>query len=345
MRPTNNLRKTDLNGVIRASRPSIKAIKTAARYRWKEILSNLGKLNTQQLSNRAQPCPACGGKDRYRFDDLQGNGTYYCNQCRPGDGLSLLMKVTGWDFSHTTKVLASYLNVSSIEKHAANTPNYSPAKRIEKILQDCISIRDNKATVLHKYLQHRGLNLKILPALNDMHFHLNLPYYEGQQCIGNFPAMVAIIRNQQGKRVSLHRTYLTEDGCKAPVASPKKLLASPYPGATKGGAVRLALPDEGIIAITEGIETAMAVMLLFKIPTWAALSAQGLIQLHIPQGISTVHIMADADHSKTGDKAGLLLAKRLLKENYQVCIHMPPCSDNKSSQDWLDIYNNRSKVI
>ena len=38
-------------------------------------------------------CPACGGKDRFRFDDKQGDGTFYCNQCGAGNGFQLIMNV------------------------------------------------------------------------------------------------------------------------------------------------------------------------------------------------------------------------------------------------------------
>lgn len=36
------------------------------------------------------PCPHCGGKDRFRMDDLEGRGTWFCNQCGAGDGLDLV---------------------------------------------------------------------------------------------------------------------------------------------------------------------------------------------------------------------------------------------------------------
>ncbi|WP_435052153.1 primase-helicase zinc-binding domain-containing protein [Escherichia coli] len=45
--------------------------------------------------NRHQPCPVCGGSDRFRFDDREGRGTWYCNQCGAGDGLKLVEKVFG----------------------------------------------------------------------------------------------------------------------------------------------------------------------------------------------------------------------------------------------------------
>ena len=40
----------------------------------------------------ACPCPACGGKDRFRFWPAQGEGgTWYCRQCdKGGDSIQFL---------------------------------------------------------------------------------------------------------------------------------------------------------------------------------------------------------------------------------------------------------------
>ncbi|MEI7214658.1 primase-helicase zinc-binding domain-containing protein, partial [Pectobacterium versatile] len=37
-------------------------------------------------------CPMCEGKDRFRFDNKEGRGTWFCNQCGAGDGLNLVEK-------------------------------------------------------------------------------------------------------------------------------------------------------------------------------------------------------------------------------------------------------------
>jgi len=67
-----------------------------ARGRWREILPQLG-IDTRFLRNQHGPCPICGGKDRFRFDDRDGSGSYYCNQCGPGVGIILVRKRHGWD--------------------------------------------------------------------------------------------------------------------------------------------------------------------------------------------------------------------------------------------------------
>ncbi|EUL66280.1 DNA primase/helicase [Enterobacter hormaechei] len=59
---------------------------------WPRILPALG---VKVMKNRHQACPVCGGSDRFRFDDKEGRGTWYCNQCGAGDGLKLVEKVFG----------------------------------------------------------------------------------------------------------------------------------------------------------------------------------------------------------------------------------------------------------
>jgi len=59
---------------------------------WSHILPALG---VKVIKNRHQACPVCGGSDRFRFDDKEGRGTWFCNQCGAGDGLKLVEKALG----------------------------------------------------------------------------------------------------------------------------------------------------------------------------------------------------------------------------------------------------------
>lgn len=68
----------------------IRTVTASAAGHWPEVLSALGI--AVPASPRAQvACPACGGKDRFRFDD-HGRGSHICNQCGAGDGLELVKK-------------------------------------------------------------------------------------------------------------------------------------------------------------------------------------------------------------------------------------------------------------
>jgi putative DNA primase/helicase len=67
--------------------------------RWPDLLAHFCGLTPEQLSDKHQPCPLCGGKDRYRFDDKDGTGSWYCNKCGGkdqtgggGTGMDLLMR-------------------------------------------------------------------------------------------------------------------------------------------------------------------------------------------------------------------------------------------------------------
>ncbi|MCP3899854.1 MAG: hypothetical protein GY707_09110 [Desulfobacteraceae bacterium] len=78
---------------------------------WGSILNAFG-IDSEKLNGKHQPCPACGGVDRFRYDNKFGNGDFYCSGCGAGDGLSLIQRVNGWDFSTTAKELIKYLGLT-----------------------------------------------------------------------------------------------------------------------------------------------------------------------------------------------------------------------------------------
>lgn len=90
-----------------------------AQGRWPEILGALAGLSSDQLTDRHQPCPLCGGTDRYRFDDRDGSGSWFCNRCGGptqsgggGNGMELLMRRTGWSFAEAARQVEQHLGVT-----------------------------------------------------------------------------------------------------------------------------------------------------------------------------------------------------------------------------------------
>lgn len=63
---------------------------SAATGRWPQLLPALG-INVAPHGHHSA-CPVCGGKDRFRFDNQAGRGTWICNHCGAGDGLNLVAK-------------------------------------------------------------------------------------------------------------------------------------------------------------------------------------------------------------------------------------------------------------
>src|SRR5207253_2133290 len=52
---------------------------------WPQVLVQLGIPETA-LRNRHGPCPACGGTDRFRFDNKHSRGDWFCNHCGGSNG-------------------------------------------------------------------------------------------------------------------------------------------------------------------------------------------------------------------------------------------------------------------
>lgn len=88
-------------------------INQAADGRWPSVLQAAGVPVELLNMRKHQPCPECGGTDRYRFTDHGGKGTWICNQCHPegGSPIDLLMAVFGYSFNEAKDVLAGVLGL------------------------------------------------------------------------------------------------------------------------------------------------------------------------------------------------------------------------------------------
>ena len=110
----------------------------AADGHWPRLLTELAGLTPEQLQDRHQPCPACGGTDRYRWDRDDGPGGWYCNQCGGrersgggGSGMDLLLRVTGWDFATAARHLEAHLRLEQPKPLRAALPPPVAAQRAE----------------------------------------------------------------------------------------------------------------------------------------------------------------------------------------------------------------------
>jgi len=290
----------------------------AARGRWFGILRQFG-IDERYLRNKHGPCPICDGKDRYRWDDKDGSGSYYCSQCGPGDGMSLLMRFTGLDFAGAAKAVDEVVNNV---QHVEPKPKADPRIRLRKVYSGLGDM--SGVNPVRKYLRSRGLN-----PTSATHYHPGMTYFEDGRQVGSYPAMLHMFQGMDGAPLTYHVTYLTRDGGKAPVPAPRKVLPPVSP--LSGGAIRLS-PAGDVLGIAEGIETALAATQTTGIPTWAAYSATLLEQFVPPSCVRNVVVFGDNDASFTGQASAYALARRLVRDGLSVEVRIP----EQVGADWAD---------
>ena len=325
---------------------------------WDNIYSHLGVDVAVNGKGKHQFCPACGGKDRFRYDDRTGNGDYICAQCGADDGINLLMKVFGWSFPETLKQVASIVGPSLVGEGSAppvrrepaqppaptytkDNPDHEAAATLTKIttLTQLPDIQQPGNIIVLNYLQRRGLSLTAVPGGI---YYAMLHESETRKAV---PCMVAPVRYIDGEIRGYQRTYLTADGSgKANIEHPKKLTSSLYDGAYRGCSVWLGKPGD-TLHVCEGIETGLAVQEILATqgitgqPVWCALSASMMKNIVLPEHTRTVEIWADNDTNQTGQKAAAILATRLRSEGRNGFVNTPDAAG-----DWLDVLTQQKGV-
>ncbi|GDX04840.1 DUF927 domain-containing protein [Buttiauxella sp. A111] len=143
---------------------TVSAVCEAARGRWPQILPALG-IKVPTGKNHG-PCPSCGGKDRFRLDDKEGRGTWFCNQCGNGDGLDLVRLVSGKDIKQVSSLVADVLSLPAVAS-ASIKPARKEALTADKGAQRYSRLREKCVGGECDYLTQRGLHGHILPLLTQ----------------------------------------------------------------------------------------------------------------------------------------------------------------------------------
>ncbi len=102
----------------------VQAVKQAAAGRWPEIFAAVGSADHNSFDGNHQPCPKCGGKDRFRLIDAEA-GACICNQClteKNGDGLAVIQWLTGDDFARSLERVAGHLGIKPKKQRGKADP-------------------------------------------------------------------------------------------------------------------------------------------------------------------------------------------------------------------------------
>lgn len=322
------------------------------------------KIDSRCLRTKAGPCPLCydgkNGAHRFRFDNKGGLGTWFCQQCGAGNGYTLIERFTGMSKVEILKFLDSGTNSLSSEapmkRFTFEDADFS-AEQVKKNRAKLVEVSSSSRTLVNndpvsRYLSNRVPGCDLSKISPDIRYHPGLKFFEhgeGGRYInrGTFPTMVARVVDAGGNAITLHRTYLTTNGTKAPLEDAKKQMK----GIRKldGAAIRLVeVPESRTLGLTEGIETGFAVATgyRYRINVWSLLNCGNLALADIPEGRFD-KIIIFADHDKVDRKHGyrpgehfaLVLKERLEKMGYEVEIKIPQEEGTDFADVWLAIRN------
>lgn len=303
------------------------------------------------------PCPIHGGKDGFRlFSDWETTGGAICNTCGSfHSGFDLLMAVNHWNFRETLEAVANVLGLTqetiaaskwtppSKLQESANEPvdpemlkHSKERQKAAYVWQQATKYDASEPAVepLRRYLDNRSIGFRSISEIRFTDRAMTLS--EGKTV--RLPAMLAAVRDIDGNLVTIHRTFLTDDGHKANVEQAKKLMKLSDGDSISGCAIHFGKPGK-VLCVAEGIETALSVVRATGLACWSAISANGLKAIEVPQSVERVFIFADKDASKVGENAAQSLKERLTEKGLEVRIFLPSMSipEGAHGVDWNDV--------
>lgn len=293
-----------------------------ARNKWGSILPALG-IDAKFLSAKHGPCPACGGRDRFRFDDKGGKGTFFCNICGAGDGFKLLSIVQGLTFAEAADRIRPIVGEMPAAKPGKPRDPIKVTASLKALWASGRAL--DPSDLAFRYLASRRVNV---PRCPDLRF-VDSALVTGHPDHSRLPALIGLVRGPDGNPATIHRTFL-EGPAKARMDEPRRLMPGTLP---KGSAIRLA-PHQGVLGVAEGLETACRVMDRFGVPCWSVINATMLGDFIWPDDVTELLVYGDNDLNFTGQAAAYKLANRATTARRPITasVHIPPTA----GADWLD---------
>jgi len=251
---------------------------------WPHILPALG---VKVIKNRHQACPVCGGSDRFRFDDKEGRGTWFCNQCGAGDGLKLVEKVFGVSASEAAEkvsALTGSLPPVAEDMIAAAEAETDATRKAAATLAASLMEKTRPATG-NAYLTRKGFPALECLTLTTTHKTGGVTYRAGD--------VVVPLHDGYGALVNLQ--FINADGLKRTLKGGQVKGASHIIEGQKQAGKRL--------WIAEGYATALTMHQLTGETVMVALSSVNLLSLAslARQKHPACQIVLAADRDLNGD--------------------------------------------
>lgn len=188
------------------------------------------------------PCPVCGGKDRFRFDDKDGRGTWFCSQCDPqsGGGLLLLSRYLGKATIEVARELIGQempRTVAPVRKHTATDEQIIKENRARAKAGAALMLSQS-VKAEHAYMTAKGLAGEWL-VNGEIMMGANMDRIEPGDLL-----LVPVYKD--GELVNMQK--ITKDGTKRPIT-----------GGDMSGVSHCIQGKENLIAVVEGYATGVTV--------------------------------------------------------------------------------------
>lgn len=256
------------------------------------LIQGRGHKLKRQGSEWVGPCPRCGGTDRFSINPRER--LFNCRSYGGGSYIDAIMHIDDCSFlvacetltgrpaparpRRTKKAVAKPIERRREEpllKHDGQDDGPPPAppsdagesRRSQRIRGRAADLFDDGRPIVGThaaaYLEARALT--VTPDWTaDLRFVDRLPYYgyereddDDQRELGEFPALLAAIRNIDGEIIGVHRTYLDRDEPRklTPPGDRSRNAVKKVLGKSKCGMIWLSKPGP-VLLLGEGIETA-----------------------------------------------------------------------------------------
>ena len=282
---------------------------------WPSIHVHMG-IDSRFLSGKHQACPLCGeGRNRFRYANQGGMGNYYCNQCGHGDGVQLVMRYLNMNFKEAAHEIRSIKGDIKMEAVQIVDNTHKNQARLDKIRSGLKRITPE--SIAGRYLANCGIT--VFPEKSCC-YHPSLTYWVVDSntgkpvSLGEYPAIVSVFRDNDGKESTFHLTFIGQDGKKLNIehegelVPAKKILPPVIP--LTGTAIKL-FDATDTVCIAEGLCSDLSAYQDCGLPVWIAGNCGNMAKLDLPESIKHIYIYEDADKSFSGRLAASTLASRL----------------------------------
>jgi phage/plasmid primase-like uncharacterized protein len=210
---------------------------------WREALQSVCGLDSSVFNKKHQPCPHCGGKDRFRWTDkleTSGDGGAVCNGCGNDKGIGWLMKFTGESYSECVNILGRFLGkvpqdyIVKANAKAKRDTGFNFGARMD---------HEKAAEIMSRTVEMDVTNLSIWEAVESPEpFRVGIGEEDGRQ---THAAPCHIVYEDGLEEDEICNILLIDDESKARFAARKM---------TIGSAIRIGKSDKAIYLVTDWLE-------------------------------------------------------------------------------------------